>query len=720
MLIFDELKRRHVFKVAVAYVIVSWLIVQIASVFVPALRLPEWVLSLVALLLILGFPVAMFLAWAYALTPEGVRQTGATALPGSVRRLTTRRLNFTIIGLLTAALAFVVLDQYVLEERGRADPIVAGSGVASVAVLPFVSISGDPEQGYFSDGIAEELLNVLTRIPDLHVPSRTSSFSFKGTNASLETIAKELAVEHVLEGSVRREGDQVRITAQLIEVATNRSVWSETFNRELTSIFEIQDEIAARVADVLQIRLIRSAAEGSRTSSPDAHDAYLQGLTYIATQASADNANAITSFERAIDLDPQYAAAYAMLASAYNVARQFDYLPPEETVVNATVAVDRALELDPLLAQAYYERSQLTEDPGRQIADLQRAVELGLNDSNAHLSRSLLLVSLGRRAEARAALEKAVSLDPRSVQLNWMMGALRLNLGDRSGARGYYRRAIEIQPTSPVAYAGLGDVETARGRLDEGVRWYVAGLEQDPGQAHMTTWVGFLYLSLGDEARAATWLGRGAALLSVHGTAGDFISEFIPLVKHGNDYMRLMQVIRGVSPGLFDPFGSRMFRKAVLTTGKRTETRAYYEDMWPELFVEEPTIDANNFEVVPDVAWILHSEGEVVRATALLRDALAVFRSNDWAKMYPSDMSVSPLLEIEILALSGRDEDALSVMRSEIAKGWRFGWWQVDRDPVLASIRKRPKFADMMDEIKADMAMQLAGMPEYEPASASE
>lgn len=622
MSILGELRRRHVIKVAVAYAIVSWLLVQIAAVLVPALRLPEWVLSLVVLLLTLGFPVAFFLTWAYELTPEGVRRAGAVSLPERVRWIAGRRLDFAIMGLLAAALAFVVVDQYLLEEQGDAGPAAELPSGPSVAVLPFVSLSGDPEQAYFSDGISEELLSVLSRVPGLRVPSRTSSFAFRGADTPLETIAEELAVDHVLEGSVRRDGEQVRVSAQLVDVATNSPLWSQTYNRELTGVFEIQDEIAARVAEALQIRLLAEpGGSASRTANTEAHDAYLRGLAYVSTLASGNVARAIESFERAITADPEYAAAYAMLARTYNVARLFDFMDPQEAAARASAAVDRA-------------------------------IELGLDNANAHVSQSQVLLRQGRYAEARRALETAASLEPRSAELNWRMGTLRLNRGDHSGARGYYQRAIRFEPTSPTAYAGIGDVETFEGRLDEAVRWYVAGLEQDPGQGHMMTWVGFLYISLDDEARAGPWLERGAALLEARGTAHDFISEFIPLVMHGDDPARLIELVRGVSPGLFGPFGTRIFRKIVTSTGDEAEIRAYFEEFWPGLFTEDPAINIANLEAVPDVVSILRSGGQTEEAETMLREALRVFRDNDWPPSFPMDPAAY-LVEAEILTLLG-------------------------------------------------------------------
>ncbi|HMB72436.1 MAG TPA: hypothetical protein VKQ06_02620, partial [Gammaproteobacteria bacterium] len=468
MSFFAELRRRHVVKVAIAYAIVAWLLVQVASILVPALRLPEWAMSFVVLIMIVGFPVALLLAWAFELTPVGVRRTQAGGEPEPAQRVAGRRLDFVIIGLLTIVLVFVAFDQYVIEESAFDAQPVSGVTEPSVAVLPFVSLSGDAEQAYFAEGVSEELLNALSRIPDLRVPSRTSSFSFAGTNTPLSSIAEQLDVTHVLEGSVRKENDQVRIRAQLIDAASNESLWAETFTRELTGIFVIQDEIAMRVAEALQLTLLGAPGQGlSRTENAAAHDAYLLGLSHVAKFVSADVLRAIESFERAIELDPQFAAAYAMLAHSYNIASRFDFVDDDDAAAAARAAVDRALELDPLLARAYYERSQLSDGLEARLADLQRATELGLNDSDAWLSRANALMLLGRRGEARMALEQASRLDPRSPEVNWRMGALRLNLGDRAGARGFYTRQKELDPANPTGYAGLGDVEMFEGRIDE-------------------------------------------------------------------------------------------------------------------------------------------------------------------------------------------------------------------------------------------------------------
>ena len=244
MSLIAELKRRNVFRVGVAYAIVAWLLVEVASVLLPTFEAPVWVMKAFSSLVILGFPLALILAWAFELTPEGIKRESAVDPAESITQVTGRKLDFAIIGLLALAVAYFAVDKFVLQ----ADRIPAAESteqVKTIAVLPFANMSGDPEQEFFSDGISEELLNVLAKVKGLRVTSRTSAFAFKGTNTSIPEIAEKLGVDHVLEGSVRMAGDRVRITAQLIEVDTDSRfdshLWSESYDRDLSDIFAVQD-----------------------------------------------------------------------------------------------------------------------------------------------------------------------------------------------------------------------------------------------------------------------------------------------------------------------------------------------------------------------------------------------------------------------------------------------------------------------------------------------
>lgn len=531
----------------------------------------------------------------------------------------------------------------------------------------------------------------------------------------LPTIAARLGVEHVVEGSVQQSGSELRINARLIEVATESTLWFETYRPGFTNIFDVQDEIAARVAGALQVRLLGSEVsltDGRRTANVEAHDAYLFGLHHLRTQRSEDIARARAYFERAIELDDEYAAAYAGLAFAFMNARIYGLMPPQDAIAGVERAAARALELDPLLADAYIARGYVAEDVEMAERDYRRAIELSPNSARAYNSLASILGAQNRPLEGRAALAKAVELDPLDAVLNWLMGSSLLALGDFDGARSYQRRAIEIEPTSPNAYAGLADVAIVTGRLDEAMRSALAALEQDSGHPHITTTVGLIYLSLDDRASAEPWLARGADLLQAP-SLSSLLRDFVPLVVRREDPGRLLSLLRDIPPVHMGAFSSRLFRKMALATGDLGGIRAFYEQYWPELFGAEPVVDINNFTVATDVAWLLKNEGATNRAESLLNQSLAIYRDPVQRPMFPSEWD-TVTVQVEAYALLGREDEALDALRSQIDNGWRWCWWQLETDPTLASIRNRPEFEAMMDEVGADVALQLERVREMQ------
>lgn len=330
-----ELRRRNVFKVGVAYVLVAWLIAQVASVFAPALSLPAWTVPLVSFLLILGFPVALFLAWAYELTPKGIKRTEHVPIAESVSRRTGRHLNYIVTVLLAAAVVVLVLDNYVWTSDTREESAPAPSATAdgefppnSIAVLPFVNMSSDPEQEYFSDGLSEELLNQLAQIEGLSVTGRTSSFAFKGRNADLRTIGEALNAAYVLEGSVRKAGDNLRITAQLVNAANGYHLWSRTFARELNDVFAVQEEISLEVARALSVELgvTSPQTQFGGTDTFEAYDLFLKGKSIIDSTPE----RAIEYLRASIALDPAYAAPWMGLTTAYGRVLQAAQSPEGE------------------------------------------------------------------------------------------------------------------------------------------------------------------------------------------------------------------------------------------------------------------------------------------------------------------------------------------------------------------------------------------------------
>jgi serine/threonine-protein kinase len=668
---------------------------------------------------------------------ERVRRT---LLAKRTRRGAGGKLGYRVVALgVLAVVALFLMRDYFLDsgggvpdggsatvapERAASDGTLTPEPQAaprnSLAVLPFVSFSADPDQEYFSDGISEELLNTLANIPGLRVPSRTSSFTFKGTNTDVRAIAEVLNVDHVLEGSVRKSGNQVRITAQLIDVATDSHLWSATYDRELVDVFAMQDEIAASVAEALEIRLLPSRdVDGptSRTESIAAHDAYLLGLYYLRAQRSADIFTAVDSFERAIELDPNYAAAHALLASSLFTAQTYGLMSLDETRARAKLAIAAAVELDPNLGESIFARGQLAFAEGDFAAadsDFTRAIELNPNLAIAYGNRATVLGALNRPTEGRAALEKALELDPLNALFNWRLGNVLLSQGDIEQATAYYRRAAAIEPSQPNAYAGLGDAAIMAGHLDEALLRYLEGLQQDPGQAHMTAIVGYVYRSLGDVERAQLWFDRASGLVQ-GGSLPRFFADFTMLVVRHEDPAALLAVLLDVPAQQLPGLSARLFRKAALSTRDRTGIETFYRRFWPELFAAEPRVNVENVGAATDIVWLMLRGGETGRADRLLADAVEIVGDPKQRSMRPPEWA-QVMVEIEALALQGREAEALAAMRRAVDGGWRLDWWQVEADPTLDSISDDPAFRAMLEEVKADLARQLARVRELERA----
>ncbi len=474
MSLFNELKRRNVFKVAAAYVIVAWLLLQVSDTLVPALHLPEWFHSGVAFVLILGFPVAIIFAWAFEMTPEGIKKEKDIDRSQSITNQTSRKLDFIIIGVLVLALGYFGYDKFVLD-RSRDAALVEATAQAmseqatneegsaksdkSIAVLPFVNMSSDPEQEFFSDGISEELLNLLAQIPKLRVIARTSSFAYKGKDVQIAEVARELNVDHVLEGSVRKEGNQVRITAQLIRASDSSHIWSETYDRTLDNIFAIQDEIAATVVAQLKITLL-GAAPTIKETNPEAYALFLQGrhLSRQFNQASLEQA--LVLLQQALEIDPGYAAAWDQLSDVYRGLQTVGELPGDEGRLLKREAVNKALAIDPEYALAHARLSRFANvhdnDLPAAARHLQRALQLEPGNTDIILSAASLMDSLGRLDEAIALTEFAVARDPVNPVGHFRLARSYIFVGRWDDAIESFSTISSLSPSAGFAQYNIG------------------------------------------------------------------------------------------------------------------------------------------------------------------------------------------------------------------------------------------------------------------------
>jgi len=424
MSLFSELRRRNVFRVATAYFVTFWLVIQVTATVAPALNLPQWTSSLVIWLGIVGFPLLLIFSWMYQLTPDGLRRDpGVGNIAEAQPSAATRPLNMVITALLAVSLAFVIVDSYLLEDSLIED--VAGTDDEtltevlesnSIAVLPFANMSDDKAQGYFSDGLAEELLNLLAKQRGLKVAARTSSFAFRDTKSDIREIGEVLQVAYVLEGSVRRAGNRLRITAQLISSNDGYHLWSESYDRQMDDVFAVQDEIAAAIVNALSLHLdIPDIGEG-RSGNVEAYDLYLQG-NELARQPNRSQ-EAYELYGQAVELDPALAAAWAARAElAINLrASQFwDGIPEAEALKIAQSGIETALALDPDLAEAHVAQSALHYDRYRfkeALASADLAIAANPNLASAYVARAQVLKGMGYMNDWWEAMSSAIALDP--------------------------------------------------------------------------------------------------------------------------------------------------------------------------------------------------------------------------------------------------------------------------------------------------------------------
>ena len=494
--LFEELKRRNVIRVAILYVVTAWLMLQAADVGMSALDLPDWTGKFVMFLLALGFPIALIFSWIYELTPEGIKRESEIDRSESITSHTAHRINLTIGVLLVVAIAVVVADRLIEEEPAAQAPAVVPAAGApepaqqvddkSVAVLPFANMSGNPDEDYFSDGMTEEILNVLAKSTSLKVAARTSVFKFKGQGGDIRKIGEELGVGHVIEGSVRRDGERIRVTAQLIRVDDGFHVWSETYDRELKSVFAIQDDIARRIAGELQATLEVGQAAGDRPDvDPRAYDDYLKGRALY--RARQDIARAVAHFERAVREAPEMASGWASLCLALEVAHWF--LTPLELEALGDVldrmrqAAGRAAELEPGGAMTLHALANVSRASGAygQAERLYlKSIAADPTYPDVREDYAEFLFNMGYIGESLVAARELVELEP----LVWVFWGRVGDVGaywDRSDLTAEFSESVQkIDPTAVFGLLGEFQQSFVNGRYEEARAAMEAAYREDP------------------------------------------------------------------------------------------------------------------------------------------------------------------------------------------------------------------------------------------------
>ncbi|HUE41338.1 MAG TPA: tetratricopeptide repeat protein [Chthoniobacterales bacterium] len=515
---FTELKRRNVYKVAVAYAVVGWLIAQIATQIFPFLEIPNWTVRLVIVLIAIGFPVALVIAWAFEATPEGIKRTEVA----DAKHEHSRGKTWIYVVIIGAAISVALFFVGRFTAGNNSNAARTELPAKSIAVLPFDSLSRDPDNAFFAEGVQDEILTRLAKVADLKVIARTSTQKFKSAPDDLRNVANQLGVMNILEGSVQKANDQVRVNVQLINGLTNAHLWAEIYDRKLTDIFAVESDIAKTIADTLQAKLTgseKTAISKEPTSNTEAYELYHKGRSLWGKRTGDNIPKAISFYEQAIARDPNYALAYAGLSSAYILSPFYADANRLEMSAKAKEAALKALQLDPNLAEAHAALGKVLFfgeiDLAGAAREYKRAIELKPNDADAHHWFSNdILAALGRFDEAIAEGKRSVELDPLSVVINADLGETFYFAKRYDESVTQLRKTIEIDPTSFYTHYNLGIALQAKGDLPGAIAEYEKAKQ------------------LGDNTTVSTFYAAARAQAGDKDAARRMLSELDEISRH--------------------------------------------------------------------------------------------------------------------------------------------------------------------------------------------
>jgi TolB-like protein/tetratricopeptide (TPR) repeat protein len=711
MSLIAELKRRNVIKVAMLYGVAGWVILQIADILLPILGAPDWGMRLIFFLLLLGLPFALILAWKYELTPEGIRDTDEVLDPSDVTPATGRRI-YVLIGVLAAVAVVLMAAGQALVPGWLADR-PDGSGTSgldtppsedipeqSVGVLPFVNLGSDPADESISDGLSEELLNRLAAVDGLFVAARTSSFHFKDRTGDVVDVARELRVRHLLEGSVRRSGGRLRVTAQLIDATSGYHLWSETFDRPLDDIFAIEDEIAGRVTDALELKLTPSAdAEPSPpTENTEAYLTFLEGRRQLAVGGIEGSRLAVEAFERAIVLDADYAEAYANLAIAWAQRGTAEAMSWHEFGPQVKAAADLALEHDDRLAvawvadglaKAYAGPWKLTDPSVR--ASMEKARAIAPYDSD--VVRWYVQSHLWDRTslEVMDVLQAALIRDRLSPQLHYALCQTYFQIHENDKAVESCLRAVEIVPGNTEILGMASWAALVANRLSDAVLLGARGIALDGDDPWPRCGMAHSYWEMGDFGRARVWLETGEQLDPDH------------------ICLRLMRAELHWSEGHFDAAAREAER--FFTDGLAQQNEEMFSEMLLMLLLE---YYLRRGEPEQAIAWV-NGKREIVPEIDDDTSHRVVWRQ---FRLLPALMEVDPATARHLLAqydaYTTRPHPQLDYLK-RIIMNCRLHAYQGRADQAVEQCRRqRSKHAPIRDQLKLSMFDPVKSAPEWQ------
>jgi TolB-like protein len=691
-----ELKRRKVIRVAVVYAATAFVVLQAADIMLPRLAVPDWAMTLVVVFAVLGFPIAVVLGWALEVTPDGVKVTRPRdAMPTDEPPPSLLGKRTVFAAALLVVLGVGIGAGWFLRPVSGPDVTPATGPVAeltaevpavadkSIAVLPFVNMSADPEQEYFSDGLSEEILNLLAQIRDLRVIGRTSSFAFKGRNEDLRSIGSTLGVAYLLEGSVRKAGDDLRITAQLIRADDGSHLWSQSYDRRLENVFAIQTEIAGSIAEALRVSLVgpdQAAPVAQAAASLPAYELFLQARRLIQGRTRSGIEAARKLLDDALALDPDYAPALAAAAQAVLLLNDrvsgYGDIPIDQAAAMAQRLLDRALALDPNLAEAHAVQGLLLghqRDYARAEAALARALALNPSLSDALHWQAGLLGNAGRLRERLATQRRLAELDPLNVANLTVLPGTLLESGEPIEAEAVAVRLQRAFPDNPQGFSAHAGVLLNTGRLAEAheTAAQAQALAPEAAVTHLTN--GSVFYALGDFDRVLSLpraRHRGRALIAL-GRVDEAVAEARERLA--------------ATPGDHDAATDLLF--TLSQAGRHDEVLALYRARWADLDGIDARFGTGAYQVQAPIAAAQHALGRheaLAETLAHWRERLAFLREQGYAGRE------FPITEARYLALAGERAAALAALTKAINLGWRD--LRLDRDPAFAELHDDADF----------------------------
>ena len=712
-----ELRRRNVIRMAGLYLVGAWLIVQIAETLLPAFDVPGWVLRATIILLAIGFVPALIFSWVFELTPDGLRREHEVDRATSVVDHTARKLDIAVIVLLIGVAAMLAWSQF-----GRAPSTTLQTDVASndtaaesapparsIAVLAFADLSADGDQAYFADGIAEELLNLLARVDGFKVAARTSSFKFKGQQADIVEIGRALNVETVLEGSVRKDGNQVRVTAQLINVSDGFHIWSNSYDRELDSIFTMQDEIATAIVQALKLTLDIDSATVGRTENAAAYDHYLRGRQLAREPISSELLRAIEQFQQAIAIDPEFAAAYAGIAAAWVWLEDYGGVKSTEAFPLAEQAARRALEIDPNSAEALAAMAFVLDRYHTREVEaghyFKRAIAANPSYVLAYNLYGDVLYDLGDYEEMLAVHRRAVELDPLSAYIKSRLASKLIEVGEFDEAHDILTGVLAEAPDSDFAREELGNLYAVQNRQAEALEQYRKLHAGRPGDPFAAANIAAIAIDWEDLDLADPWIA--AARERGPDNRWELFAREQRAISRGD--WKALERIADLTTGL----PSASLRGVAASNRQQwSEARRHLLDaLRMRGWSGSESVRIAHVIWLIELAWVERQLDldEWRQRLAITRPVLEQAVADRINSIGNGEAAAFYLARVE--AIEGHRAEALAALRGAREIGFDSPWF-LAVDPVFAQWREDPEFRELVQDIRDHAAaerLKLAG-----------